>query len=568
MGFAFRAVGEDEAGGADARHRSRAPTSSPPSRIGTALAGLAGGLYTFFTQFITPDAFDFIFSVMLMAMVVIGGVGSTCGVVAAAIGLTLLPEAIRFVNDYRLLVFGGLLVLVIRLAPGGLAGLARAAVAASEADMSAALRARRRGDPLRRRAGGRRRLADGRDRRICRAHRPERRRQDHADPYRRRRAEARPRTRLSRRRGRHPSADADARAHGPGADASDRAAVPRDDGAGQCRARGGLSHTSSPLRALLQVDRRARRKGAAEILARVGLAGAERKLAGALPLGQMKRLEVARALALDPKIILLDEPLAGLNHAEASKQIEMIAEVHASGVTIALVEHNLEEVMRVCRRLVVLAQRRGHRRRQVRTSVMADPVVREAYIGTERAIMLRLESLACGYGAVEAVARPQSRGRRAAQCLRCLGRTARARRPRSWRSWGMSTSMRGRILLDGVDITRRRADGRASTSASRSCPEGRQLFSDLTVEENLTVGGYAASASATRRAIATACFGYFPRLARPARARSPGSLSGGEQQMLAIGRALMAEPRLLLIDELSLGLMPKMVDLCLDALLR
>jgi branched-chain amino acid transport system permease protein len=58
-------------------------------------------------------------------MVVIGGIGSTWGVVAAAIGLTLLPEAIRFVNDYRLLVFGGMLVLVIRLAPGGLAGLVR-----------------------------------------------------------------------------------------------------------------------------------------------------------------------------------------------------------------------------------------------------------------------------------------------------------------------------------------------------------------------------------------------------------------------------------------------------------
>ena len=62
---------------------------------------------------------------MLMAMVVIGGIGSTWGVVAAAIGLTLLPEAIRFVNDYRLLVFGGMLVLVIRLAPGGLASLIR-----------------------------------------------------------------------------------------------------------------------------------------------------------------------------------------------------------------------------------------------------------------------------------------------------------------------------------------------------------------------------------------------------------------------------------------------------------
>ena len=122
MGFAFRAVGEDE-GAAATLGINAGAYKLAAFGIGTALAGLAGGLYAFFTQFITADAFDFIFSVMLMAMVVIGGIGSTWGVVVAAAGLTLLPEAIRFVNDYRLLVFGGLLVLVIRLAPGGLAAI-------------------------------------------------------------------------------------------------------------------------------------------------------------------------------------------------------------------------------------------------------------------------------------------------------------------------------------------------------------------------------------------------------------------------------------------------------------
>jgi branched-chain amino acid transport system permease protein len=122
MGFAFRAVGEDEHA-ATTLGIGAGVYKLAAFGIGTALAGLAGALYTFFTQFITVDAFDFIFSVMLMAMVVIGGVGSTWGVVAAAIGLTLLPEAIRFVDNYRLLVFGGMLVLVIRLAPGGIAAL-------------------------------------------------------------------------------------------------------------------------------------------------------------------------------------------------------------------------------------------------------------------------------------------------------------------------------------------------------------------------------------------------------------------------------------------------------------
>ncbi len=142
----------------------------------------------------------------------------------------------------------------------------------------------------------------------------------------------------------------------------------------------GYRNTSSPLRALSRMGRRAETERAADILARVGLAGAERKLAGALPLGLLKRLEVARALALEPKIMLLDEPLAGLNQAEASKQVDTILEVHASGVTIALIEHNLEEVLRVCRRLVVL-NNGAIIADGSPAGVMADPVVREAYIG-------------------------------------------------------------------------------------------------------------------------------------------------------------------------------------------
>src|SRR3546814_8371165 len=89
-------------------------------------------------------------------------------------------------------------------------------------------------------------------------------------------------------------------------------------------------------------------------------------------------------------------------------------------------------------------------------------------------------------------------------------------------------------------------------------PEGRRLFPDLTVAENLEVGGYAhprARAGRSRERV----LALFPRLGERL-GQQAGSLSGGEQQMLAIGRALMAEPRLLMIDEVSLGLMPKVVD--------
>ena len=143
----------------------------------------------------------------------------------------------------------------------------------------------------------------------------------------------------------------------------------------------GYRRTANPLRAALNVGRRRERERAAEILVRVGLSGTEDKLSGSLPLGQMKRLEVARALAVDPQIILFDEPLAGLNQTEAARQIETIADVNAQGITVVLVEHNLEEVMRSCRRLIVLNDGRiiGDGAPQ---EVMANAIVREAYVGS------------------------------------------------------------------------------------------------------------------------------------------------------------------------------------------
>jgi branched-chain amino acid transport system ATP-binding protein len=144
----------------------------------------------------------------------------------------------------------------------------------------------------------------------------------------------------------------------------------------------GYRRTSSPLRALFHVDRRPESERARAIIRRVGLGGTEGKLAGALPLGQMKRLEVARALALEPQVILLDEPLAGLNQVEAAAQVDTIAALHAEGITVLLIEHNLEEVMRNCRRLIVMNEGRviadG-----IPGVVMADAGVLEAYVGKE-----------------------------------------------------------------------------------------------------------------------------------------------------------------------------------------
>jgi branched-chain amino acid transport system ATP-binding protein len=100
-----------------------------------------------------------------------------------------------------------------------------------------------------------------------------------------------------------------------------------------------------------------------------------------LPLGMLKRLEVARALALDPKLLLLDEPLAGLNHLEAGRLADIIVALNQGGLSIILIEHNLSEVLRICQRLVVLDNGRNLSTGEPR-AVMDDPAVRAAYLGT------------------------------------------------------------------------------------------------------------------------------------------------------------------------------------------
>jgi branched-chain amino acid transport system ATP-binding protein len=178
--------------------------------------------------------------------------------------------------------------------------------------------------------------------------------------------------------------------------------------------------------------------------------------------------------------------------------------------------------------------------------------------------MLSVERLNCGYGSVvatHAVSFAMSTG----SIFALLGPNGAGKTSTIMAIMGHVDVFGGCILLDGVDITRRRAVDRVDLGIAL-VPEGRRLFSDLTVDENLTVGGYgrpAADDAAKRQRV----FEYFPRLYER-RTQFAGSLSGGEQQMLAIGRALMAAPQILLVDELSLGLMPIMVDLCLDAIVK
>ena len=122
MGFAFDAIADDE-DTARTLGLDVAAYKLIAFAIGTGFAGLAGAYYALYARIIVPDAFGFTVSVSILAMVVVGGIGSTLGVVIAAAALTLMPELFRFVNDYKLLLYGGLLLVTMRFSPGGLAGL-------------------------------------------------------------------------------------------------------------------------------------------------------------------------------------------------------------------------------------------------------------------------------------------------------------------------------------------------------------------------------------------------------------------------------------------------------------
>ncbi len=176
--------------------------------------------------------------------------------------------------------------------------------------------------------------------------------------------------------------------------------------------------------------------------------------------------------------------------------------------------------------------------------------------------MLRLEKLSCGYGPMQAVhtldfeAPP-------GKISTLLGANGAGKSSTIMCIAGHVKVFSGRIIYNDNPIINWTPMKRVAAGIAL-VPEGRRLFNALTVRENLVVGGYCRDKSNTETGI-DQVLSMFPRLGERINQRA-GSLSGGEQQMLAIGRALMSRPKLLLIDELSLGLMPKVIDICYAAI--
>ncbi len=173
-------------------------------------------------------------------------------------------------------------------------------------------------------------------------------------------------------------------------------------------------------------------------------------------------------------------------------------------------------------------------------------------------MMLKISGFSCGYGNMQVVNNLDLEIKKGS-ITAILGANGAGKSSLIMALAGHVEIKQGKIEYDGHNITFFSPMERVKLGMAL-VPEGRRLFKSLSVRENLVVGGYISTKEKTKKNIEK-IISIFPRLGQRLKQKA-GSLSGGEQQMLAMGRALMAEPRFLMIDELSLGLMPKAVDIC------
>ena len=333
----------------------------------------------------------------------------------------------------------------------------------------------------------------------------------------------------------------------------------------------------NPLKAALRWPSITRRDAelraeSAELMRFVGLEAYIEARADSMPYGALKRLEIARALALKPRILFLDEPAAGLNTKETLDVDALVRKVADSGVTVVLVEHDMKMVMNLSDRILVLdygkklAEGTGD-------EVRRNPDVIAAYLGIQAPqedsapalslpqtkpadVLLRVSGMESCYGRIKALKGINLEVRRG-ETVALVGANGAGKTTFLRTLSGVQPMSAGSIHFEGEDISAVRSDQRMRRGICQS-PEGRQVFGPLTIEDNLRLGAYTQARAHVEEDLARV-FDMFPIL-KEKRLLPAGTLSGGQQQMLAIGRALMGRPQMLLLDEPSMGLAPLLVQ--------
>jgi branched-chain amino acid transport system ATP-binding protein len=552
-------------------------------------AGLAGAIFAPLMMFVAPDSFPFSQSIIFLLAVIVGGAGWVLGPAIGAAITVVLPELLSSLAEYRLLFFGALLLVVLWLAPEGVMGtLARrlrrpdsthvpeAGSAVSHYLDKVEHRSALTVHGIGIRFGGVKAASDVGFR---------------ADPGRIVSLigpnGAGKTTVLNMIGGFYPPDAGSIRLGetelaGKAAWRIARAGIARTYQTTQLF--GSMSVLDNVLAAMprgrlgVPFVRKATRddeRAAMGLLAFVGYRGPLSAAAEDLPHVDRRLIEIARALATRPQVLLLDEPAAGLGRADKGALGKLLRRIADQGTAVILVEHDITMVMGISDHIVVLDAglviAAG-----APLAVRHDPRVRKAYLGDgdmrarPRAAsvhgtppeMLTCASLDAGYGALP-VLHAVSFEVRGGEMVALLGANGAGKSTTMRAVSGLLRPVAGTIALEGTPIERLAAHKIAAAGVTL-VPEGRQVFPELTVKDNLLLGAWRRRKFDAAAEI-EALLHSFPRL-RDRLASRAGLLSGGEQQMLALARGLIARPRIFMLDEPSLGLAPAMINEVFDIL--